>query len=180
MVDKEKKSKPRKSTDKVTKKEEYEFLMKLEQESTKSRNTTFTTILSISFILPALALKMGLDGDPTGITFMSKLVFMLGFVFFVLSLIHYVWHHRYSHIYRDELERLEEKPLEMKVYSLRDRPRIGKVGLHYDWALYMVGFCYGCITWYYVDIRKLWIPCGILLTYFLIIVIVAKKGYAIF
>lgn len=159
----------------ITKKDEYKLLMKLEQESTKSRNTTFTAILSISFILPALALKIDSGANHSELTFMCQSVFMLGFVFFVLSLIHYEWHHRYSHIYRKRLTELEEDNLDIEVYRLRKRPVIWNIGLHYDWALYIVGLCYGLSTWYFVTFHLLWIPCGLLLAYYLLIFIV-KKG----
>jgi len=131
----------------MNREEEYKYLSQLEIETTKTRHTTFTAILSISFVLPGMAIQatgksvqiFGRAVDLTG------LVFFLGFLFYLFALYHYAWYHRHAHAYRSALKKLEEE-LGMEVYRLRIRPRLGKMKLHFDWALYIIGLMYGIIT----------------------------------
>jgi hypothetical protein len=131
----------------MDKQKEYELLMQLELETTKTRHTTFTALLSISFVLPGLALETG----TTPLHWMnfetdlSKLVFLLGYVFYCFSVFHYAWYHRYSHRYRAALKRLERE-LGANIYRRRVRPQHGKMKLHFDWALYIIAVVYGSVA----------------------------------
>ena len=131
--------------------EGYKILSQLEIETTKTRHTTFTALLSISFVLPGLALTRG--GTALYIwnytVTISQLVFFLGYLFYLFSIFHYVWYHRYSHRYRKALK-VQEKELSLEVYSLRVRPQLGRYKLHFDWALYILGLLYGFIAGTYI------------------------------
>ena len=128
-------------------KEYYKQLQGLEQETSKMRYTTFTALISISFILPGLSLKS--DASQIVITdftiTLDKLVFLLGFLFYCFSVFHYAWYHRYSHCYRKKLKELETK-LGIEIYKLRERPTVRNMKLHFDWSLYIIGVVYGFIT----------------------------------
>jgi hypothetical protein len=137
--------------------DEYKQLCVLESESTKLRHTTFTAILSVSMLLPGLALQPAVSGMAVSLPglpdiTLSKAVFLLGFLFYLFALFHYAWHHRYSHLYRKQLKSLERR-LGIEVYRLRVRPRFGPFKFHYDWALHMIGIVYGGITASYVGTR---------------------------
>ncbi len=127
--------------------EEYKILSNMEMETTKFRYANFTALLSISFILPGLAIKAGslsikiLENETT----ISKLVFLLGFIFYLFALFHYKWFHRYSHLYRKRLKELETE-LGYKIYLLRRRPQYKKFKFHFVWALYLIGFVYLFVT----------------------------------
>jgi hypothetical protein len=86
----------------MDKDKEYERLSQLEIETTKLRYTTFTALLSISFVIAGFAANA--DASPIQMfgleTSIRKLVFLLGFIFNLVSLFHYLWYHRYSHLYR--------------------------------------------------------------------------------
>jgi hypothetical protein len=147
----------------MDKEKEYDYLSKLELETAKLRHSTFTALLSISFLLPGLALRseagavvvLGQD------VVLSALVFFLGFVFYLFAVFHYAWHHRYSHRYRDALKELEAE-LDISVYRLRVRPRLGPFKFHYDWALYVIALLYGFITARYIGLRPFVSGMGIL------------------
>ncbi|MFQ5864740.1 MAG: hypothetical protein ACE5IW_05870 [bacterium] len=127
---------------------EYEILTSLEIETTKTRLQTFTAILSISFILPSLSLQANSDSVLHFFSYqisLSQLVFFMGYLFYLFALFHYAWYHRYAHIYRRALKDLE-KELNIMVYRHRVRPQIGRLKLHFDWALYIMGLIYGFIT----------------------------------
>ena len=139
----------------MDKEEEYRYLSQLEIETTKTRHTTFTAILSISFVLPGMALQasgkmvkfFGREIE------LSGLVFFMGFVFYLFALYHYAWYHRHAHAYRSALKKLEED-LGIHIYRLRIRPQLGKMKLHFDWALYIIGLIYSIMTlhvlgWFY-------------------------------
>jgi hypothetical protein len=131
--------------------EEYRLLAELEKETSRTRHTTFTALVSVSFALPSLAVgateaDMAPLFDVLGVPVaFSQGVFFLGYVFYVFAVFHYCWHHRYSHRYRHSLKQLETK-LGIEVYRLRVRPRIGRMKLHFDWALYLIALLYGGIT----------------------------------
>jgi|GEM_PF-5011790 len=140
-----------------TKFEEYKQLAALEIESTKVRLTTFTTIISVSFLLPGLALRPEAEAHLVTIPgvstiTLSRAVFLLGFFFYLFAVFHYAWHHRYSHRYRKKLKVLEEQ-LGIEAYRLRVRPKVGRMKLHFDWALQMIGIIYAAITAIYVGLR---------------------------
>ncbi|MGH9741578.1 MAG: hypothetical protein ACRD51_04425 [Candidatus Acidiferrum sp.] len=126
---------------------EYERLCQLELETTKLRYTTFTALLSISFVIAGFAA----NADSSAIqmfgleTSVRKLVFLLGFIFNLVSLFHYLWYHRYSHLYRKALKDIENS-LGISVYRLRVRPQIGPFKLHFVWVLYIVAIVYGFIV----------------------------------
>lgn len=156
----------------MTKEEQYKHLMHLEIETTKMRHAIFTALVSISFILPGLALKNG----PTTMLWpdfeltVSQSVFLLGFIFYLFSCFHYWWYHRYSHLYRNALKLLE-KDLKINVYSLRERPTIGSMKLHFDRALVIIGLVYGVITASYVGWSFfLAIIISMIVVYFLLLV----------
>lgn len=131
----------------MDKDKEYERLAQLELETTKLRYTTFTALLSISFVVAGLAANAsGAEIQIFGtITSVRQLAFLLGFVFNLVSLFHYLWYHRYSHLYRKALKDLEET-LGISVYRLRVRPQIGPFKLHFVWVLYIVAIAYGCVV----------------------------------
>jgi divalent metal cation (Fe/Co/Zn/Cd) transporter len=131
---------------------EYEHLAALEKDTARTRHTTFAGILSVSFLLPGLALRVSnravltLFGEHQSL---GHLVFFLGYLFYIFAIFHYEWYHRYSHRYRKALKELELE-LNISVYRLRVRPQIGPLKFHYDWALYIIGLLYGAITASYV------------------------------
>jgi hypothetical protein len=134
--------------------EQYKQLANLELETTKLRLATFAGILSVSFILPGLALKPEVESQASPLPWLrgltiSKAVFLLGFLFYLFALFYYAWHHRYSHLYRKRLKAIE-KQLGIHVYRLRVRPKIGRFKLHFDWALQMIALVYAIITAAYV------------------------------
>jgi hypothetical protein len=133
--------------EKEKKEKEYERLVSLEQETTKLRYTTFTAVLSVSFVLPGLAANAEARSVSLfGLTATVKqLVFLLGYIFYLFAVFHYAWYHRYSHKYRKALKDLENE-LGIRVYTLRVRPQVGPFKLHFDWALYLIGLIYGLIT----------------------------------
>jgi len=133
---------------------EYDKLLSLEQETTKIRHTTFTALVSISFILPGLAIKTSVNTiiTPLGEYQISQFVFYLGFLFFCFATFHYHWYHRYSHRYRSGLKNLEAK-LNISVYRLRKRPTIRNFKFHFHWSLYIIGVLYGTITAVYIGFR---------------------------
>lgn len=135
----------------MNKEKQFESLMKLELETTKMRHTNFTAILSISFILSGLALNCEtekLEIFSISVT-LSQLVFLLGFLFYLFAIFHYVYFHRYSHIYRNALKNIERE-WKIEIYRLRKRPKIGPFKFHFDWALYSIGVVYGFITLKYI------------------------------
>lgn len=151
-------------------KEHYKQLKELEQETSKMRYTTFTALISISFILPGLSLKA--DAAQVIITdyaiTLDKLVFLLGFLFYCFSVFHYAWYHRYSHIYRKKLKDLETQ-LDIEVYKLRARPQIGNMKMHFDWSLYIIGTVYGFITIVFIGWQLFAVTISsILLIYFML------------
>jgi hypothetical protein len=125
----------------------YERLAQLEMETTKLRYTTFTALLSISFVLAGLAA----NADASALkmfgflTSVRQLVFLLGYIFNLASLFHYLWYHRYSHLYRKALKDLESD-LGIKVYRLRVRPQVGPFKFHFVWVLYIIAIIYGLIV----------------------------------
>ena len=157
----------------MDKNKEYELLAQLEQETTRMRHTMFTALVSVSFILPGLAVNVEASGVTIfgTTTSLSRMVFLLGFIFYLFAIFHYAWYHRYSHLYRKELKNIEEK-LGISIYRLRVRPQVGPLKLHFDWALYIIALIYGSVTVSYVG----WIPFtasvgGILLLYGALMVI---------
>jgi hypothetical protein len=141
----------------MNKETEYERLTALEIETTKFRHSTFTALISVSFVVPGLAIK----ADPQVLIFMghrvmlNRLVFLLGFVFYLFAVFHYWWHHRYAHMYRAHLKELEAE-LKIQVYSLRVRPHQGRFKMHFHFALYMIGVLYGSIACAYVGMPWFW------------------------
>ena len=124
------------------------------------RHTTFTALMSISFILPGLALQAPSGEIALSIfsTTTNQLVFLLGYIFYCFSVFHYWWYHRYSHIYRRELKRLESS-IGIEIYRHRVRPHLGRMKLHFDWALYIIAVIYGCITGLFVG----WLLFGVVI-----------------
>ena len=133
---------------------EHEALAKLEQSSTEMRHQTFTALMSISFVLAGFAFRgPEKDLDPMsrieipgfGSFWPNEIAAVLGLVFYAFTVLHYWWYHRYSHIYRHQLKRLEED-LGMQVYSHRRRPTKEVAGktmkFHFDWSLYIIGGLY--------------------------------------
>jgi len=137
----------------MDKKYEYERLSLLEQETTKLRLSTFTALLSISFLLPGLSLRT--DGLKVSLGILGlaieQLVFLLGFLFFCFAMFHYHWYHRIAHRYRRALKDLEAE-LGIEVYRLRKRPKLGPLTFHFEWALHILGVIYGIITAVYVGL----------------------------
>jgi len=134
--------------------DEYKILSNIEIETTKFRYTNFTAILSISFILPGLAIqanRLSIDYIDSVIP-ISKLVFLLGFVFYLFAVFHYRWFHRYSHFYRKRLKELE-KEIGFTIYQLRKRPHYKRMKFHFEWALYLIGLVYFCIAGFFVGWR---------------------------
>ena len=160
---------PRVPTNPMSAQKHYDHLARLELESTKTRYATFTAILSISMLLPALALRpeaLGVGPILPGIS-LSQVVFLLGFLFYWFAVFHYAWHHRHSHAYRRELKKLEER-MGIRVYRLRTRHTVGRMKLHFDWAVQMLGVVYGFLTAAYVGWRLFVSAVGvILLLYFI-------------
>jgi hypothetical protein len=127
---------------------EYELLGQLERETTATRHATFTAILGVSFVLPGLAVQatnvcaIDMLGFTTSV---CSLVFLLGFVFYLFAVFHYHWYHRHAHAYRKRLKELERE-LGIQVYSLRTRPQVGRMKLHFEWALHIIGAIYAVAT----------------------------------
>jgi hypothetical protein len=132
---------------------EYEQLAKLERETTQMRHTTFTALISISFLLPGFAAHASGTGVPIVVfghrTSVSALAFLLGLFFYIFTVAHYSWYHRYSHRYRAKLKELEDD-LGMEIYKLRVRPTIGRMKFHFDWLLFILGIAYLVATIAYV------------------------------
>jgi hypothetical protein len=133
----------------MTKTKQYEMLTKLERSTSQMRYTTFTALISISFILPGFAAQTSRTAIP--IHFLGQttsppaLAFLLGLFFYIFTVVHYVWYHRYSHIYRHKLKQLEEE-LNIEVYRLRVRPTLGRMKFHFNWLLYILGIAYFAVT----------------------------------
>ncbi len=156
---------------------EYELLQKLEIETTKIRHTTFTALLSISFLIPGFSLKINSEK----INFMiwelpiDKMVFLLGFIFYVFAVFHYNWYHRYSHRYRKRLKELESE-IGFLIYTRRVRPIIAsKFKMHFDWILYIIGLFYGLVTAIYVGKFLLITILGIMILIYLLLVLSSFK-----
>jgi hypothetical protein len=135
----------------VDSQQEYEWLRNLELETTKFRYATFTALVSISFVVAGLAANatstaFRLFGTDTNL---SRVVFFLGFLFYLFAVFHYLWYHRYSHRYRRRLKQLEAD-FKITVYTLRERPRKGRLKLHFHFALYLIGVVYGVATLSYI------------------------------
>lgn len=149
--------------------DEYKILSNVEMETTKFRYTNFTAILSISFILPGLAIQAG----GFSIEFLnstipiSKLVFLLGFVFYLFAVFHYRWFHRYSHFYRKRLKELE-KEIGYTIYQLRKRPQYKRIKFHFEWALYLIGLVYFLIAGFFVGWLLISIVIGALFVLYMI------------
>lgn len=138
------------SSSSMTLREEYEYLSRLEKDTTSLRYQTFTALLTVSFLLPGFAfgglgdgsqlqsIALAVFGYPVS---MTSILLIFGLMFFALSVIFYNWYHRYCHIYRRRLKQLEEG-FGIRVYRLRVRPMIGKMKLHFVWCLYIVGGFY--------------------------------------
>jgi hypothetical protein len=141
---------------------EYELLQTLELEMTKLRHTTFTALISVSFLLPGLALQADRANALPAVSLfgsqytIDKVIFMLGFIFYCFTVFHYWWYHRYSHIYRKRLKDIEEE-LGFYVYRLRQRKTftsfIGTHKFHFDWSLYILGGIYGFVACSFVGKR---------------------------
>lgn len=137
----------------MDKEKQYELLADLEQKTTQLRHTTFTALLSISFLLPGLAFQ----GSTEKVEFigrqlpLSGIAFLLGFCFYLFAVIHYLWYHRYSHRYRGALKELG-KQLGISVYSHRVRPQLWRMKFHFDWFLYLLGILYFSVTAAYVGL----------------------------
>lgn len=142
----------------MDKEKEYERLTVLEMETTKFRHTTFTALVSVSFLVPGLATKTASPKITilTLTTDLNGLVFLLGFVFYLFAVFHYWWHHRYAHMYRDRLKILE-KELGIQVYRLRIRPHRGRFKMHFHFALYLIGMIYGTVVCAYVGMSLFWL-----------------------
>jgi hypothetical protein len=156
---------------------EYELLQKLELETTKIRHTTFTTLLSISFLIPSFSVDIkSFDVQLMGETVpINKLVFLLGFVFYIFSVFHYNWYHRYSHKYRKRLKDIE-KEIGFEIYKNRVRPVIGKkFKMHFDWTLYIIGGLYGYITANYVGLLLFTIIIGTMIAIYGILVLLSFR-----
>jgi hypothetical protein len=122
----------------------YEWLSRLEQETTKLRYTTFTSLLAVSFLVPGLAFNASTQETVRLLgrdTSAAALAFLLGFLFYLFTVVHYTWYHRYAHRYRAELKRLEVE-MGIEVYRLRTRPTLGRMKFHFDWLLYILGLSY--------------------------------------
>ena len=157
--------------------DEYKQLCVLETETTKLRHTTFTAIVSVSMLLPGLALQPAISQSSISLPgirtlTLSKAVFLLGFLFYLFSLFHYAWHHRYSHRYRKELKSLERR-LGIEIYRLRVRPKIGPFKFHYDWALQMIGIVYAAITASYVGVVTFFAAVGVVVGAYLLRLLVS-------
>jgi len=141
--------------------DEYKILSNIEMETMRFRNTNFTAILSISFILPGLAIQAGdlsIEFCNSNIL-ISKLVFLLGFVFYLFAVFHYKWFHRYSHFYRKRLKELE-KEIGYTIYQLRKRPQYKRIKFHFEWALYLIGLVYFLIAGFFVGWKLICLAIG--------------------
>jgi len=150
--------------------DEYRILSSIEMETTKIRYTNFTAILSISFILPGLAIQAGnFSIKLIGATVpLSKLVFLLGFVFYLFAVFHYRWFHRYSHFYRRRLKELE-KEIGFTIYQLRKRPHYKRIKFHFEWSLYLIGLVYFLIAGFFVGWALIILVIGTLVFLYLIL-----------
>jgi len=138
--------------DKVT---EYRCLQELELDMTRVRHTTFTALISVSFLLPGLALQADRSTKLPLVSLfgrnyeIDKAIFMLGFIFYCFTVFHYWWYHRYSHLYRKRLKELEVD-LKISIYRIRQRKvfstPLGLHKLHFDWSLYILGVVYGFVA----------------------------------
>lgn len=124
---------------------EYESLSTLEQDTTRMRHPVYTAFLASSFVVAGLSLQSPATTPVFWGTSLGQLVFFLGFMLYCVGVLHYVWYHRYSHIYRARLKELESA-LGISVYRLRRRPRLGVLKFHFDWSLYILGALYGTCT----------------------------------
>jgi hypothetical protein len=141
-----------KPMDKVT---EYKCLQELELDMTRVRHNTFTALISVSFLLPGLALQADRSSKLPLVSLLGrsyeidKVIFMLGFIFYCFTVFHYWWYHRYSHLYRKRLKELEID-LNINIYRLRQRKvfstRLGLHKLHFDWSIYILGIIYGFVA----------------------------------
>lgn len=134
----------------MTKDEEYRALQHLEIQTTKTHWISFAILLSVSFILTGLSaqqpyLKVYFFSYP--VTF-SVLVFLLGFVLFVLAVFQYTWHEYSTAGYRDRLATLE-KELGVEIYRHQREPEVGAIKFQFSWMLYAVGVVYGATAWGY-------------------------------
>lgn len=158
---------------------EYELLQNLEIETTKVRHTTFTALLSISFLIPSFSIKID-NASTVDLLQMSipigKMIFLFGFIFYIFTIFHYNWYHRYSHKYRRRLKELESE-LGFSIYKNRVRPMLWKrFKMHFDWALYIIGAVYAIITAVYVDLILFMLVCAsMVLTYFILILTTYKQ-----
>lgn len=145
--------------DKLT---EYKLLHTLELETTKLRHTTFTALISVSFLLPGLALQADRSNPLPVVSLLGreytidKIIFMLGFIFYCFTFFHYWWYHRHSHLYRRRLKEIEDD-LGLSIYKLRERPvffsAIGTHKLHFDWTLWILGGIYAFVAYSFVGVR---------------------------
>lgn len=157
---------------------EYELLQKLEIESTKIRHTTFTALLSVSFLIPTITTKS--DTPEIKITSFSiqlgKLAFLLGFIFYTFSVFHYWWYHKQSHSYRSKLKKLETE-LGFTIYNSKSRPEFKSYKMRFIWSLYIIGVFYGIITAIYVgEIFFLIVTGLIVISYLLLMKIKNNKS----
>lgn len=147
---------------------QYQLLAKLERSTTQMRHTTFTALISISFLIPGFAAQANHSAAVVHFlgykTSVSALAFLLGFFFYLFTVAHYSWYHRYSHRYRAKLKQLEEE-LNAEIYRLRVRPTIGKMKFHFDWLLFILGIAYLAVTvafaGWFVTMVPLAIACAI-------------------
>ncbi|MEO7616442.1 MAG: hypothetical protein ABIS86_20845 [Streptosporangiaceae bacterium] len=124
------------------------MLSRLEQETTRLRYNTFTALISVSFLLPGFATSAADKGTVTVLgrtTHVSAIAFLLGFLFYIFTVVHYTWYHRYAHRYRSALKKLEVE-LDINIYRLRTRPRFKGAKFHFDWFLYILGVFYMYFT----------------------------------
>lgn len=154
----------------MDKEREYNLLSELERSTNATRHTTFTALLSISFLLPGLALQAGTAASvPVFATLtIQKLVFALGFMFFCFAAFHYSWYHRYSHRYRKALKSIERE-LGINVYRLRQRPRIGPFKFHFEWALWILGLFYGGAAAIFVGAKSFFCLLGVAIAFYLLL-----------
>lgn len=160
---------------------EYQLLQTLELETTKLRHTTFTALISVSFLLPGLALQADRANPLPAVSLLGreytidKIIFMLGFIFYCFTFFHYWWYHRHSHVYRRRLKEIEQE-LGLGIYKLRTRPVFSSVlgvhKLHFDWSLWILGTIYALAAHSFVGSRLF--LAGILLT------IIIYLGFAVY
>jgi len=146
----------------------YEYLTKLEQESTRVRYATFTALASMSVVAPGLALRAESKEVKVALlvleTTLSELVFMLSFVFYLLAMVNFLWHRRYADAYRTELRAIEEKHFHFSVYRLRRRLTLaGNFHFHFRWVVILVGSLYGVLTFIYTGWKLFILSAGVLL-----------------